>query len=89
MNAELPPFKMGNNSASVPTLERDITLSTGVFACSFLVTQDGKVFACGEATNGRLGLGLSTGNVSIPKQLTSLSQYVIKKVAVSSQHYQG
>ncbi|KAL8607282.1 hypothetical protein ACOMHN_047613 [Nucella lapillus] len=50
----------------------------------FCVTQDGKVFACGEATNGRLGLGMSTGNVFIPRQITSLSQYVIKKVAVHS-----
>lgn len=48
------------------------------------VTQDGKLFACGEATNGRLGLSISSGNVSMPRQLTSLSQYVIKKVAVHS-----
>lgn len=52
---------------------------------SFLtVTQEGKVYACGEATNGRLGLGMSTGTVSVPRQLTALSQYVIKKVAVHS-----
>ena len=44
------------------------------------VTQDGKLYACGEATSGRLGLGISNGNVPIPKQITSLSQYVIKKV---------
>ncbi|XP_064637694.1 E3 ubiquitin-protein ligase HERC2-like isoform X2 [Lineus longissimus] len=50
----------------------------------FCVTQEGKVYACGEATNGRLGLGISTGNVSVPRQLTSLSQYIIKKVAVHS-----
>ncbi|XP_052077229.1 E3 ubiquitin-protein ligase HERC2-like isoform X2 [Mytilus californianus] len=50
----------------------------------FCVTQDGKVYACGEATNGRLGLGISTGTVSVPKLVTSLSQYVIKKVAVHS-----
>jgi len=48
------------------------------------VTQDGKVYACGEATNGRLGLGLSTGSVSVPRQLSVLSQYVIRKVAVHS-----
>ena len=48
------------------------------------VTQDGKLYACGEATSGRLGLGISSGNVPIPKQITSLSQYVIKKVAVHS-----
>ena len=50
----------------------------------FVVTQDGKLYACGEATNGRLGLGIRTGNVPLPRQLTSLSQYVIKKVAVHS-----
>ncbi|KAK7097783.1 E3 ubiquitin-protein ligase HERC2-like isoform X3 [Littorina saxatilis] len=50
----------------------------------FCVTQDGKVFACGEATNGRLGLGMSNGNVFVPRQITSLSQYVVKKVAVHS-----
>uniref|UniRef100_A0A2C9K806 HECT-type E3 ubiquitin transferase n=1 Tax=Biomphalaria glabrata TaxID=6526 RepID=A0A2C9K806_BIOGL len=50
----------------------------------FCVTQDGKVYACGEGTNGRLGLGTVTGNVSVPRQLTSLGPYVIKKVAVHS-----
>ena len=51
---------------------------------SFSVTGDGKLYACGEATNGRLGLGISAGSVPSPRQLTSLSQYVIKKVAVHS-----
>ncbi|CAH1402584.1 unnamed protein product [Nezara viridula] len=49
----------------------------------FIVTYEGKVFACGESTNGRLGLG-HTNNVSMPRQLTTLSQYVVKKVAVHS-----
>ena len=30
-----------------------------------VVTQDGKVYVCGEATNGRLGLGLSAGSVAV------------------------
>jgi len=30
-----------------------------------VVAQDGKVYACGEATNGRLGLGLSSGSVAV------------------------
>lgn len=51
---------------------------------SYSVTQEGKVYACGEATNGRLGLGMSAGTVCVPRQLTALSQYVIKKVAVHS-----
>lgn len=42
-----------------------------------------QLFACGESTNGRLGLGHSN-NVSVPRQLASLSQYVVKKVAVHS-----
>lgn len=50
----------------------------------FCVTQDGKLFACGEATNGRLGLGIISGNVQVPRHLASLGQYVIKKVAVHS-----
>ncbi|XP_068082847.1 E3 ubiquitin-protein ligase HERC2 [Anabrus simplex] len=49
----------------------------------FIVTLDGKLYACGEGTNGRLGLGHSN-NVSVPRQVTSLSQYVVKKAAVHS-----
>lgn len=49
-----------------------------------LVTVEGKVYACGEATNGRLGLGISSGTVPIPRQITALSNYVVKKVAVHS-----
>lgn len=55
-----------------------------IYGCFDLVTQEGKVYACGEATNGRLGLGITTGTVSVPRQISSLSQYVIKKVAVHS-----
>ena len=51
------------------------------------VTQDGKVYACGEATNGRLGLGLSSGSVTVPRQLSLLGQYVVRKVAVHSGLY--
>jgi alpha-tubulin suppressor-like RCC1 family protein len=47
------------------------------------VTQEGKVHACGEGTNGRLGLSHSS-NVSAPRQMSALSQYVVKKVAVHS-----
>ncbi|XP_053987984.1 E3 ubiquitin-protein ligase HERC2 isoform X2 [Hylaeus volcanicus] len=49
----------------------------------FVVSQDGKLFACGEGTNGRLGLG-NDSNVCEPKPIPFLSQYVIKKVAVHS-----
>ena len=37
------------------------------------------MYACGEGTSGRLGLG-HCNNVSVPRQLSSLSQYVVKKV---------
>ncbi|KAI8124136.1 putative E3 ubiquitin-protein ligase HERC2 [Lucilia cuprina] len=49
----------------------------------FIVSQDGKVYACGEGTNGRLGLGTSA-NISVPRQVPVLHQYVVKKVAVHS-----
>uniref|UniRef100_W8AHF9 HECT-type E3 ubiquitin transferase n=1 Tax=Ceratitis capitata TaxID=7213 RepID=W8AHF9_CERCA len=49
----------------------------------FIVSQDGKVYACGEGTNGRLGLGISV-NISVPRQIPVLHQYVVKKVAVHS-----
>ncbi|XP_065364219.1 probable E3 ubiquitin-protein ligase HERC2 [Calliphora vicina] len=49
----------------------------------FIVSQDGKVYACGEGTNGRLGLGTSA-NISVPRQIPVLHQYVVKKVAVHS-----
>ena len=53
----------------------------------FLVTQEGKVYGCGEATNGRLGLGITGGTVQVPRQLSALSQYVIKKIAVHSGNF--
>ncbi|XP_015429351.1 PREDICTED: LOW QUALITY PROTEIN: E3 ubiquitin-protein ligase HERC2 [Dufourea novaeangliae] len=49
----------------------------------FVVSQEGKLYACGEGTNGRLGLG-DDSNVGEPKPIPFLSQYVIKKVAVHS-----
>lgn len=49
----------------------------------FVVNQEGKLYSCGEGTNGRLGLG-DDSNVSEPKPIPFLSQYVIKKVAVHS-----
>lgn len=41
------------------------------------------MYACGEGTNGRLGLG-HNNNVSTPRKVPILSQYVVKKVAVHS-----
>nr|CAD7453257.1 unnamed protein product [Timema tahoe] len=49
----------------------------------FIVSLEGKVYACGEGTNGRLGLGHSN-NISSPRQITALAQYVVKKVSVHS-----
>ena len=54
-----------------------------VLFCALLVTAEGKVYACGEGTNGRLGLG-SSQNVDLPRQIPALSPYVIKKIAVHS-----
>lgn len=42
-----------------------------------------QVYACGEGSNGRLGLGHSN-NIGSPRQLPALSQYVIRKIAVHS-----
>ena len=42
-----------------------------------------QVYACGEGSKGRLGLGHSN-NVSVPQLIKGLSQYVIKKVAIHS-----
>lgn len=42
-----------------------------------------QLYACGEGTNGRLGLG-HNNNVSLPRPVPFLNQYVIKKVAVHS-----
>lgn len=41
------------------------------------------MYACGEGTGGRLGLG-HCSNIPVPRQVTALSQYVVKKVAVHS-----
>lgn len=49
----------------------------------FIVSQDGNLYACGEGTNGRLGLG-HNNNVSTPQQVPVLSQYIVKKIAVHS-----
>lgn len=49
----------------------------------FIVSQEGKLYACGEGTNGRLGLG-HNNNIGTPRPIPFLSQYVIKKVAVHS-----
>lgn len=49
----------------------------------FLVTQSGKAYACGEGSNGRLGLGHSK-NINTPHQIFALSQYVVRKIAVHS-----
>lgn len=40
----------------------------------------GKVFACGEGSNGRLGLGHSS-NANTPTQITALAQHVVQKIA--------
>lgn len=50
----------------------------------FAVTFSGKAYACGESTNGRLGLGPVSGNVSVPRQIEGLSGVIVKTIAVHS-----
>ncbi|XP_013183359.2 probable E3 ubiquitin-protein ligase HERC2 [Amyelois transitella] len=49
----------------------------------FIVSHDGKLYACGEGTNGRLGLGHSN-NVSSPRANPYLSHVLVRRVAVHS-----
>lgn len=41
------------------------------------------MFACGEGASGRLGVG-GFLNIQSPRQITGLSTYVVRKVAVHS-----
>ncbi|CAK1599489.1 unnamed protein product [Parnassius mnemosyne] len=49
----------------------------------FVVSHDGKLYACGEGTNGRLGLGHSN-NVSTPRANPYLAHTLVRRVAVHS-----
>ncbi|KAJ0180993.1 hypothetical protein K1T71_003078 [Dendrolimus kikuchii] len=49
----------------------------------FIVSHDGKLYTCGEGTNGRLGLGHSN-NVSTPRANPYLAHVLVRKVAVHS-----
>ncbi|KAL4709830.1 hypothetical protein ACJJTC_001284, partial [Scirpophaga incertulas] len=49
----------------------------------FIVSHDGKLYACGEGTNGRLGLGHSN-NVSTPRANPYLAHVLVRRVAVHS-----
>lgn len=49
-----------------------------------MISQDGKVYSCGEWTNGRLGTGGVAADVMAPKVLGDLSMYVVRKVAVNA-----
>jgi len=48
----------------------------------FCVTYKGQLYACGDSTGGRLGLGALTENVVTPRIIDSLKGHVIKKVSV-------
>lgn len=51
----------------------------------FIVSQEGKLYACGESPWGRLGLGVThNNNISIPQELPIINEYIVKKVAVHS-----
>ncbi|XP_050522470.1 E3 ubiquitin-protein ligase HERC2 [Daktulosphaira vitifoliae] len=49
----------------------------------FLVSNEGKVFVCGDSSGGRLGIPFC-GKVTLPRQIPGLSQFVIRIVAVHS-----
>ena len=57
---------------------------TGGSKTIFAVSSNGKAYACGESTNGRLGLGAITGNIAVPRQIDGLSSVFVKKIAVHS-----
>jgi E3 ubiquitin-protein ligase HERC2 len=61
----------------------NIVQLAGGSKCLIAVTRDGKVYCCGENVSGRLGLSHSN-NVHMVQQVQSLSQYVMKKVAIHS-----
>lgn len=48
-----------------------------------MVSQDGKVYSCGEGTSGRLGIG-AVLDTPTPKILGDLRMYVVRKVAVNA-----
>lgn len=69
-----------------PTYSEEISkLKAAQICCGsksiFILSNDGKIFAAGEGTNGRLGLG-HANNMAQPKQIMSLATQIIKKVAV-------
>uniref|UniRef100_A0A2H8TU70 HECT-type E3 ubiquitin transferase n=1 Tax=Melanaphis sacchari TaxID=742174 RepID=A0A2H8TU70_9HEMI len=49
----------------------------------FIVSNEGKVFVCGDSSGGRLGIPFC-GKVCTPRQIPGLSQFVIMNVAVHS-----
>ena len=63
----------------------DVSQIVGGSKSLFVVTRDGKLYACGDSSNGRLGVGdiLESQIVTSPRLVSSVSNYVIKKVAVS------
>ena len=69
-----------------PSLSRlDVMQIVGGSKSLFVVTRDGKLYASGDSSNGRLGLGdiLEGQLVTSPTLVSSVTNHVIKKVAVS------
>lgn len=50
----------------------------------FGVTRSGEIYACGESTNGRLGVGNVTGNVPLLQLIDGFSGVHVKKLEVHS-----
>ena len=69
-----------------PSLSQlDVQRIVGGSKSLFVVTRDGKLYSCGDSSNGRLGVGdiLESQIVTTPRLVSGVSNYVIKKVAVS------
>ena len=79
-------LKVKHPSFNAAISKLDVASISGGSKSLFVVTRDGKVYACGDSSNGRLGIGDVDlpQMVTSPRLITSLTNHVIKKVAVCS-----
>ncbi|XP_060835591.1 E3 ubiquitin-protein ligase HERC2 isoform X3 [Rhopalosiphum padi] len=79
---------LNGSKVKIPTFNEALTALkpieiVGGSKSLFIVSNEGKVFVCGDSSGGRLGIPFC-GKVSSPRQIPGLSQFVIKNVAVHS-----